>query len=117
MSSALPSTRERSARVARVSVADAMMLLPQTEDARGIGENATLLLAPSSAPLASREVGSPRSRPVQVDVLGLQGVLLDELAARLHLLAHQRPEHLVRLQGVLQPHLHQRPLLRVQRRL
>src|SRR5437660_182679 len=45
---------------------------------------------------------SLRSRPVDVDVLGVQGVRLDEVATRLDLLAHQRAEHLVRLQGVVQ---------------
>src|SRR6185437_6034526 len=54
-----------------------------------------------------------RSRPVVVDVLDLQGVLLDELAPRLHLLAHQRAEHLVGLEGVVQLHLQERPLGRV----
>jgi hypothetical protein len=42
-----------------------------------------------------------RSRPVIIDVLDLQRMFLNELAARLDLLAHQDAEHLVYLEGVV----------------
>ena len=42
------------------------------------------------------------SRPVVIDLLHLQRVLLNEIAARLDLLAHEDAEHLVGLQRVLE---------------
>src|SRR5207245_1699329 len=74
---------------------------------------------PGSAPSRACADASPRasaSRPVVVDVLDFQGVLLDELAARLDLLAHQGAEHFVGLEGVFEVDLQERPLVRVERR-
>src|ERR1051325_4525557 len=51
--------------------------------------------------LASFSVGS------DVQVRHFQGVLLDELPARLHLVAHERGEHVVGAAGVVDLHLEQ----------
>ena len=50
------------------------------------------------------------SRGLHVQVPHVERVVLDELAARLDLIAHQRREHLVRLGVVLGAHLQQRPV-------
>src|SRR5262249_52278789 len=59
----------------------------------------------------------PTSRPVVVDILDLQRMLLDKFAAGLDLLAHQDAEHLIHLEGVVELHLEERTLLGVERRL
>ena len=56
-----------------------------------------------------REAGLAR-RPdgLDVEVAHVERVVLDELAARLDLIAHQRREHLIGLRVVLGAHLQQR---------
>ena len=51
---------------------------------------------------------APTSSDIQV--LHVQRIVFDELAARLDLIAHQRREHQVRLRMILGAHLQQRPL-------
>src|SRR2546426_6666454 len=58
----------------------------------------------------------PRTTRLRVDERFLR-VLLDELPARLHVLAHEDAEHAVGLCGVLQRDLLQHPGLRVHRRI
>ncbi len=45
-----------------------------------------------------------------INILHFQRMLLDEVAPRLHLLAHEDAEHLIRLQGVFQVDLHEHAL-------
>src|ERR1035441_5637418 len=54
---------------------------------------------------------------LHVEVLYIQRVLFDELAPGLDILAHERGEDLFALDGVFQPHLQQRALLRIHRRV
>ena len=53
---------------------------------------------------------------LHVEVSDVERVVLDELAPRLDLVAHQRGEHLVRLGVVLGADLQQRPVLGIHRR-
>src|SRR5438067_6401281 len=63
-----------------------------------------------------RESRIPNHDPSDVQVLYIQRVVLDELAARLHLIAHQRREHQVRFGVILGAHLQQRARFRIHRR-
>src|SRR5580700_10483542 len=61
-----------------------------------------------SAPLLSREVGvsTTRAAGAALDVhLGVEGVLLDEVAPRLDQVTHQAGEHVVGVVGVVDLHL------------
>src|SRR5258708_17668103 len=65
-----------------------------------------------------RSPGSrPRSCPVVVNLFHLQGMLLDELAARFDLFSHEDAEHFIRLESVVELHSHERSLFGVERRL
>ena len=69
---------------------------------------------------AAASVGVLPSGPcagLDVEIDDLERVLLDELAARLHDLAHEGGEDLVRLLGVLDLHQPQDPHVRVEGRL
>src|SRR5262245_38573768 len=57
------------------------------------------------------------SRSVIIELLHLQRMLLNELAARLDLLAHQDAEHLIRLERVFLLYLEEGAASRVERRL
>src|SRR5438132_8352360 len=58
-----------------------------------------------------------RSRPMIINLLHLQRMLLNKVPPRLDLFAHQRAEHLVGLEGVVELDLQHRPLGGVERRL
>src|SRR3954467_15716905 len=61
--------------------------------------------------------GDGPSRPVVDRVLDVDPLLEDKVPPLLHLLAHQRPEQVVRLLGIDEGYPQQDPLLRVERRL
>src|SRR5215472_10175144 len=61
--------------------------------------------------------GGPQRGPSDVQVLHVERVVLDELAARLDLIAHQRREHQVGFGVVLGLDLQERPLRGIHRRL
>src|SRR5688572_4416613 len=63
------------------------------------------------------EPADVRARALDVEVSYVFGVLLDKLAARLHVVAHQRLEQLVRFCVILHVDLQDRAALRVHRRL
>ena len=67
--------------------------------------------------LASRPGGLPLPRRSDVEVGHAQRVVLDELAPRLHVVAHERREDLVGADRILDLHLQQDALGRVHRRL
>ena len=54
---------------------------------------------------------------LHIQVLHVQGILLDELAPHLDVIAHQRGENLLGLGSVIQAHLQQRPRLGVHGRI
>src|SRR5665213_125223 len=61
---------------------------------------------------------TPEPEPLlQIEVLDAAGVSLDELAARFDFVAHQRSEHLVRRDRILQRDLFETPALDIHRRL
>src|SRR5260370_21749724 len=64
---------------------------------------------------SSRFIAALSSCPVVVDVLDLQGVLLDEVAARLNFFTHERAEHLLRRERIVELNAQQRPPGRVER--
>ena len=58
-----------------------------------------------------------RSVSLHVQIRNLQRVLLDELAARFHRIAHQRREYIVRGYHILDAHLHEPTCLRIDGRV
>ncbi len=59
--------------------------------------------------------GRSRSRPVVVDFLHIERVLLNEVAAGFDFFAHQAAEHLLGLNGVLERDAHQGAFLGIER--
>src|SRR5689334_16773521 len=84
---------------------DAATSVIESSGAHGYGQDLALVPIPSPLPLSD------------VEVLYVERVVFDELAARLDLVAHQRREHQVRLGVVLGSDLQQRPLRRIHRGL
>src|SRR5215475_11949078 len=85
------------------------LMLVGTSFCPGVNE----LIDPSYARERVRERGVPSPSTSDVQVLHERGVLLDEPAARLHHLAHERGEHDLGLRAVLELHAQQGARLRI----